>query len=331
MARIMDRETLFNAALTLGFLGLVLWAHRADEPFLITLATKAAILALAGVGLNIALGIGGLVSLGHAVFFGIGGYAMGILAHHGQTYTPLMETPFLIEGTKSMPVIWLVAVVLSALAALAIGALSLRTGGVYFIMITLAFGQMFYYFAISWPAYGGEDGLSIYVRNAFPGVNTLVPLEFFGICFAWLMAALWLSARLARSSFGLALSAARQVPVRVETVGLSPYRLKLVAFTISGAITGLAGALFADLNRFVSPVMFDWHTSGEFIVFIILGGVGRLYGPVAGAALYIALEHLLGGVSEFWQIWLGVLLLAVVLFARGGLIGAIAGRERVHD
>ena len=164
----MTRETLFNLAVLAGLIALPLYAHLAEEPFTITLATRAVILSLAAVGLNIALGIGGLVSLGHAVFFGIGGYAMGILAFHAQNYMPLMEAPFLIEGTKSMPVIWLVAVIASALAALVIGLLSLRTSGVYFIMITLAFGQMFYYFAISWSAYGGEDGMSIYVRNDFP-------------------------------------------------------------------------------------------------------------------------------------------------------------------
>ncbi|MCV3274330.1 branched-chain amino acid ABC transporter permease [Roseobacter sp. WL0113] len=302
-----------------------------DEPFIITLATKAAILALAGVGLNIALGLGGLVSLGHAAFFGLGGYAMGILAHHAQTFTPLMEAPFLIEGTKSMPVIWLTAAIIGAIAALLIGALSLRTSGVYFIMITLAFGQMLYYFAISWPAYGGEDGLSIYVRNGFPGLNTLDPIQFFAIVFTLLAVVLFLAGRLAAAPFGLALAAARQNPERVETVGLSPYRLRLLAFVISGAITALAGTLFADLNRFVSPTMLSWHMSGEIMIFVILGGVGRLYGPVAGAALFILLEHILGGLSDFWHVYLGLLLLLVVLFARGGMIGALAGREVAHD
>jgi branched-chain amino acid transport system permease protein len=230
-----------------------------------------------------------------------------------------------------MPVIWLTALAASALAALLIGVLSLRTSGVYFIMITLAFGQMFYFFAISWPAYGGEDGLSIYIRNDFPGLNTLDPIQFFGICFALLALALWLNARLAHAPFGLALNAARQNAQRVETMGLSPFRLRLTAFVISGAITGLAGALFADLNRFVSPTMFSWQMSGEIMVFIILGGVGRLYGPVAGAALFITLEHTLGGLSEFWHIYLGALLLGVVLFARGGIIGLLAGRKVAHD
>lgn len=327
----MTRTGVINAILGLGLMAFPVWAHFADEPFMITLSTRVAILALAGVGLNLALGLGGLVSLGHAAFFGIGGYAMGILASHAQSFTPLIEAPFLIEGTKSMPIIWLTALITSALAALVIGALSLRTAGVYFIMITLAFGQMLYYFAISWPAYGGEDGLSIYVRNGFPGLNTLDPIQFFGLAYGVLCIALILSALLAKSPFGLALNAARQSAERVETVGITPYRLRLTAFVISGMITGLAGALFADLNRFVSPTMFSWQTSGEIMIFIILGGTARLFGPVAGAALFIALEHVLGGVSEYWHIYLGLLLLAVVLYARGGIIGTLAGQERAHD
>ncbi|MBY6162408.1 branched-chain amino acid ABC transporter permease [Mameliella alba] len=326
----MSRETVFNWVVLAGLVALPLYAHLVEEPFTITLATRAVILSLAAVGLNIALGIGGLVSLGHAVFFGIGGYAMGILAFHAQKYVPLMEAPLLIEGTKSMPVIWLVAVIASALAALVIGLLSLRTSGVYFIMITLAFAQMFYYFAISWSAYGGEDGMSIYVRNSFPGLNTLVPIQFYGLCFAALCLALGFNGLLARAPFGLALNAARQVPERVRAVGMDPFRLRLVAFVISGAITGFAGALFADLNRFVSPTMFSWQLSGEFIVFIIIGGTARLFGPVVGACLFVALEHYMGGWSDYWHIWFGLLLLLIVLFGKGGVIGLIAGKARNH-
>jgi len=230
-----------------------------------------------------------------------------------------------------MPVIWLVAVVISALAAWIIGLLSLRTTGVYFIMITLAFGQMFYYFSISWSAYGGEDGLSIYVRNDFPWANTLDPIQFYSICFVILSLVLCVSWVLSRSPFGLSLNAARQSPVRVESVGLSSTRLKLVAFVLSGAITGLAGALFADLNRFVSPSMFSWQLSGEIIVFVIIGGVGRLFGPVIGALIYVGLEHRLGGVSEYWQVILGFFLLFIVLFGKGGVVGLICGQERAHD
>ena len=327
----MSRERAFNLAALALLVAVPAWAQLTGETFTITLATRAVIFALAATGLNIALGLGGLVSLGHAVFFGIGGYAMGILAFHAQNYTPLTDWPVTIPGTKLMPVIWLVAILVSALAALLIGLLALRTTGVYFIMITLAFGQMFYYFAISWPAYGGEDGMAIYVRNGFPGLNTLIPIQFYGLCLAWLLVVLWFNARLARSRFGLALNAARQAPQRVETVGLDPVRLKLVALVISGAVTGLAGALFADLNRFVSPTMFSWQLSGEIMVFVIIGGVGRLFGPVAGACLFVALEHLLGGITDYWHVWLGALLLFIVLFGRGGLVGIFAGRGAVHD
>ena len=318
--------------LTLSLFVLIpLWAYMADEPFTITLMTRAAIFALAAVGLNLILGIGGFVSFGHAAFFGLGGYVMGILAWHAQNYSPLLEWPLLIEGTNSMPVIWLLSIILSAFLALVIGAVSLKTSGVYFIMITLAFAQMMYYFSISWSAYGGEDGMSIYVRNEFPGLNTLDPIQFYFLCLMLLLASLWLVSSLIKSPFGLALNAARQSPQRVQAVGLDMHRLQLFAFVVSGAITGLAGALFADLNRFVSPNMFSWQLSGEFIVFIIIGGVGRLFGPVVGALVFVGLEHFLGGISDFWHIFLGVMLILIVLYSKSGLIGLIAKKGGHHD
>jgi branched-chain amino acid transport system permease protein len=321
----MTGETILNAALALFLLALPFAATAMGEPFYVSLATRMAILALASVGLNLALGFGGLVSFGHSAFFGIGGYAAGILASHAFNAEPLV---FAIPGSDQMPVIWIVAALAAGLAALAIGAVSLRTSGVYFIMITLAFAQMFYYFAISWPAYGGEDGLSITMRNGFPGLNTAMPVTFFLICYALLMAALFLLWRIRDSRFGAALQAARQNEGRVAAVGITPYRIRLVAFVLSGMITGIAGALFADLNRFVSPSMMSWHMSGELIVLIILGGTGRLFGPVAGAILFVLLEFLLGGLTERWQLFLGLILLGVVLVARGGLIGLIVGKPR---
>jgi branched-chain amino acid transport system permease protein len=187
---------------------------------------------------------------------------------------------------------------------------------------------MIYYFAISWPAYGGEDGLSIVVRNSFPGVNTAVPLTFFLICYILLLAALVLFALVRDSRFGAALQAGRQNEARLAAVGIAPFRIRLAAFTISAAITGLAGALLADLNRFVSPSMLSWQMSGELIVLIILGGTGRLFGPVAGAMLFVLFEFVLGGLTERWQFFLGLILLGVVLFARGGLLGVLAGKAR---
>jgi branched-chain amino acid transport system permease protein len=321
----MSRETVVNAALALLLAGFPIAATMLDEPFYVALATRMAILALAAAGLNLALGFGGLVSFGHAAFFGIGGYAAGIFASHAFNMEPLA---FGLPGSDQMPIIWIAAALLCALAALPIGAISLRTSGVYFIMITLAFAQMLYYFAISWPAYGGEDGLSITMRNGFPGLNTADALSFFLVCYGLLMVVLLLIWRIRDSRFGTALQASRQNETRVAAVGIRPYRIRLVAFVISAVITGMAGALFADLNRFVSPSMMSWHMSGELIVLIILGGTGRLFGPVAGAILYVLLEFALGGFTERWQLFLGFILLGVVLFARGGVIGMLAGRAR---
>ncbi|MFC3723668.1 branched-chain amino acid ABC transporter permease [Neoaquamicrobium sediminum] len=324
----MSRETAINLVLALLLLAVPFIAMQLGKPFYVTLATRMAILGLAAIGLNIALGLGGLVSFGHAAFFGIGGYAAGILASHAFSGQPLDFGLFAVPGSKLMPVIWAAAILAGGLLAAAIGSISLRTSGVYFIMITLAFAQMTYYFAISWPAYGGEDGLSITIRSTFPGVNTLVPQNYFLICYALLVVGLVLFALLRDSRFGAALQASRQNEVRVASVGIAPFRIKLVAFVISGMITALAGALYADLNRFVSPSMLSWHMSGEFIVLIILGGVGRLCGPLAGAMLFVMFEYILGGLTERWQFFLGLLLLGVVLFARGGLIGLLAGRAR---
>lgn len=301
-----------------------------DEPYYVNLASRVTILALAGVGLNLALGYGGMVSFGHAAFFGIGGYVAGIAAFHAFDGSAFLSWPIMLGGTDSMPLIWLLAMLLAALAALAIGAISLRTSGVYFIMITLAFAQMIYYFAISWPSYGGEDGLPIYLRNQLPGLDSGDPLTFFGVCFAALALALALTARIMGARFGTALQVARMNPTRLATVGIEPFPVKLAAFALSAAITGLAGALFADLNGFVGPSMLSWHRSGEIIIFVILGGVGRLYGPVLGAVLFVLLETFIGGWTERWQLFLGLVLLAVVLFARGGVIGLLAGKAR-HD
>jgi branched-chain amino acid transport system permease protein len=284
-----------------------------------------AILALAGVGLNLALGHGGMISFGHAAFFGIGGYVAGISAQAAFNGAAVVSWPLEVMGSTAMPPIWLAAMLVAGVAAVAIGAISLRTSGVYFIMITLAFAQMIYYFAISWPAYGGEDGLSIYARNRFPGLDTYDPLSFFLICYGCLMLALAFSWRVMAARFGAALMCARMNPERLATAGIEPYPVKLTGFVISAMITGLAGALFADLNGFVSPSMLGWQTSGEIMVFVILGGVGRLFGPVAGAALFVLLEHVLGGLTEHWQLLLGLILLGVVLFARGGLVGMVAG------
>ena len=327
----MTRDMIINLAIFALLVATAVGAHLGGQGFTVTLATKAAILGLAGVGLNLALGYGGLVSFGHAAFFGIGGYVTGIFAFHASSGEPILTLPFALMGSNEMLGIWPMAMLAAGLVALLIGALSLRTTGVYFIMVTLAFAQMTYYFAISWPRYGGEDGLSFYVRNTFPGVNTLVPINYFAICAALLALALIFTALVTQSRIGLALQATRQNEQRSTAVGIRATPVRLTAFVLSAMITALAGSLYADLNRFVSPAMFSWHMSGEIMVFVILGGVGRLCGPLAGAAVFILLEHLLGPITEHWQALLGLMLLAIVLFAPGGLIGLITlGLDRIR-
>lgn len=324
----LDREGWISLSLLLILVVGASAAYLAGESFFVNLATRMVIIALAGVGLNLALGFGGMVSFGHAAYFGLGGYVAGIGAFHAFDMTPALGIPFLPDGSDQMIPLWLTAIALCGLLAYGIGRLSLGTSGVYFIMITLAFAQMIYYFAISWPTYGGEDGLPIYIRNQLWGLNTNNSLVFFFLCFGLLLMALSFCHRLLGSRFGAALTMARLNPVRLATSGVEPRPIKLVAFVISGMITGLAGALFADLNGFVGTSMLDWHRSGEIMVIVILGGVGRLYGPVAGAMLFVAMEFWLGGLTEYWQFFLGLVLLAVVLFARGGVFGLLAGRSR---
>ena len=271
-----------------------------------------------------------MVSLGHAAFFGVGAYVAGISTQHAFNESSVLSWPFLVSGSDQMVVIWLIAVLVSALLALVIGVISLRTNGVYFIMITLAFAQMIYYFAISWPTYGGEDGLTLYSRSQIPLIDTTDPIVFFLICSSLLMLFLLFSSIFLRSRFGTALEVARMNEIRLATAGINPYLIKLVAFILSAMTTALAGSLYANLNRFVSPAMFSWHMSGELIIFVLLGGVGRLYGPVVGAFIFVLLEAWLGGLTQHWQFFLGLVLLLVVLFANGGVMGILCG-ERQHD
>ena len=322
----MTRDLIINTAIFALLVAVGIGAHLSGQNFTVTLATKVAILGLAGAGLNLALGYGGMVAFGHAAFFGIGGYVTGIFASHAASAEPILVLPFTLLGSNEMLGIWPMAMLAGGAVALLIGALSLRTTGVYFIMVTLAFAQMIFYFAISWPRYGGEDGLSFYVRNTFPGLNTMVPFNYFLICIALLGLGLIVTAVVTQSRFGLALQATRQNEQRSTAVGIRATPVRLTAFVLSAMITALAGSLYADLNRFVSPSMFSWHMSGELMVFVILGGVGRLCGPIAGAAVFILLEHLLGPVSEHWQALLGLMLLVIVLFAPGGLIGLVSKR-----
>jgi branched-chain amino acid transport system permease protein len=279
--------------------------------FIMSLFTRIVILAIAAVSLNLIMGFGGMVSFGHAVYLGIGGYAVGILAK---------------EGINSGLLQWPLAVVASALFALTVGALSLRTRGVYFIMITLAFAQMIYYVAIGLDRYGGDDGMTIYKRSQF---GTVIDLSnkttFYYLCLALLLATIYLVWRLVHSRFGMVIQGARSNERRMRAIGFPTYHYKLVCFVIAGMLCGLAGVLLANHTDFISPALMHWTRSGDLIVMAVLGGMGTVFGPVIGAVALLVLEETLSGITEYWQIILGPLFLLVVLFARGGIDGLLTG------
>ena len=297
------------------------------EGFLIGLATRIVIYAIAAMSLNFILGYGGMVSFGHAAYFGIGAYVVVILSHHAFEASTLFGLP----GTQSAPVSFIAAILVSAFAALVIGALSLRTKGVYFIMITLAFAQMLFFFFVSLEQYGGDDGLLMFSgRNTLAGVELSDDATFYYLCLVVLVFVAVLFSRLIRSRFGMVLQACRQNEPRLRTLGYPTYRYKLVAFVIAGTIAGVAGALHANQLEFISPDSLHWTRSGDLMIMVILGGIGRLYGPVLGAALFLLLEEFLPvlfhelhlpTLQEHWRIVFGPMLILFVFYAKDGLAG----------
>jgi len=291
------------------------------EPFYLDLLRRVMIFAIAAISLNLILGYGGMVSFGHAAYLGIGAYAVGVLSHHGIDNGWLQ---------------WGVAIGASALVALAIGSISVRTSGIYFIMITLAFTQMLYYLGVSIAEYGGDDGMRLNVRSQFSGLIDLNdPTAFYYLVFAILVSFLYLTHRLVNSRFGLVLQAVRSNEARTRAIGYSPYPYRLAAFVISGAMCGLAGALLANQTAFLTPEFMNWTRSGELMFMVILGGIASTAGPLLGAAALLLLEDALQGwsllpkwVNEHWQLYLGIILVLVVLFARRGLAGLLPGKER---
>jgi branched-chain amino acid transport system permease protein len=293
--------------------------HAMDQDFYISFATRILIYAMAAASLNLVLGYGGMVSFGHAAFFGAGAYIVGILAF---------------EGVTSLWIAWPAAIAVAALAALVIGAISLRTHGVYFIMITLAFAQMMYYVFVSLKAYGGDDGLSLASRSTGLGISLSNDFTWYYLVLVLLIIILYWLHRLLASRFGRVIEAIRENETRAAAVGYPVYRYKLLCFVISGAIAGLAGALIANQTSYVGPSLLHWVQSGTLMIMVILGGVGRFWGGPVGAAVLLALEEffsgtpLLGAYSLHWQLPVGVILLAVVLFAPQGIAGALAKRPQ---
>ncbi|HEY0526814.1 MAG TPA: branched-chain amino acid ABC transporter permease [Stellaceae bacterium] len=306
-----------------------------DEPFLIRFFTRIMVMAIAAMSLDLILGFGGMVSLGHAAFVGIGAYAVGILSWHATNAEPLLSWPVAIQGTESAFVAWPAAVLAAALAALAIGLVSLRTSGVFFIMITLAFAQMLYFFFIALQKYGGEDGLQLMERSSLGPVDLGDRVTFYYVVLAVLACCLGFAARLVRSRFGMVLRGCRQNERRLLAIGIPTTRYKLAAFVIAGAMGGLAGVLLVNSQSFVSPADMAWTRSGEILVMVILGGMGTLVGPILGAAAYLLLELVIGSYTTHWQVIFGPALIAVVLFAKRGLYGLLvpggAGRSGGGD
>ncbi|WP_114377776.1 branched-chain amino acid ABC transporter permease [Elioraea thermophila] len=304
------------------------WVAEAfGTPATVGLATRIAIYAIAAASLNLVLGFGGLVSFGHAAYFGLGGYTVGILWEHFRLGEPFLG---IIPGSADLLVTFPSALLVGGLAAAAIGALSLRTSGVQFIMITLAFAQMVYFLFVSLAVYGGDDGLMIRRTNAFLGLNLRDPATMYWLSLGVLVVWLWLLGRIVRSRFGRVVEGVRQSERRMAAIGISTYPYKLAAFTISGMGCAAAGALWANYARFVSPDMMHWTKSGELMIMVILGGMGTLLGPVLGSAALVGLEYLLSGLTEHWQFVLGPILVLIVLFARKGLISLLPARGRLR-
>jgi branched-chain amino acid transport system permease protein len=270
------------------------------QTYVLDLVSRIMIFAIAAVALDVLIGYGGLISFGHAAFVGLGAYAVGILSAHGFG-----------DALIALPI--------------ALAAVCLRTHGVYFIMITLAFSQMMFFTAASLAPYGGDDGLTVRARNTIAGFALMRDaLSFYYVVFACLLATYLLCRALLGSRFGRVFCGARENPIRMASIGYDVFRYQLVAYVIAGAIGGLSGFLLANAAEFVSPAYMSWQRSGELVIMVLMGGMGTLYGAVIGAAAFVLAEEWLSGLTEHWKMIFGPLLVLIVLFARGGLVGLAA-------
>jgi branched-chain amino acid transport system permease protein len=307
------RPLTFDQRMAAGLFGLMallpLMTPALGGSYLLHIGERVLILGLAAISLELLIGVAGMVSFGHAAFLGIGAYAAGIAASHG-------------FGTLAVALP--AALAASALFALLTGAIAVRTHGVYFIMITLAFGQMAFFVATSLAPYGGDDGLSWPGRTLVFGSPALkTETVFFYVTLGVAVAAYVLTGRLTASRFGRVLRGLTGSEPRMQAIGFAPYAYRLTAYVIAGAMCGFAGFLLGNHAEFVSPAYMHWTRSGELIVMVLLGGTGRIYGPLLGAFAFVTLEEVLAGLTEHWKGILGPILVLVVLFARGGLAGGI--------
>ena len=294
-----------------------------QAPSWIGIATRILIFALAAVGLHLVVGYGGMISFGHAAFVGVGAYTVAILGRHAGD--AIMLGGISLGAGASAFVAWPAAALAAGCCAFFVGLVSLRTTGIYFVVVTLALGQMIYLLFRSLERYGGANGIRLDQRS---GTGELLdlnnPVSFYYVVLAILALVVALCARIVRARFGRVIEGVRENERRMQALGFPTYRYKLACFTLSGAIAGVAGALLANFAEVVSPAFLHWTRSGELIVMVFLGGVGTLFGPVLGAICFMVLEELLSAYTQHWMIIFGPLLILVALFARPGLLGMIS-------
>ena len=296
-------------------------AEQLDNNYLISVATRFLIYAIAAVSLDLILGYGALVSFGHAMFFAIGGYSVAIIAHH---YS-MMEPIFSWEGSNQALILWPIALLVCAVLGAIVGLFALRTRGVQFIMVTLAFAQLLYFVLVSLQPYGGDEGLFMYEPNTLPLIDLEDKVQFYYVCLVALV--LWVSfcVLIVRSKFGMVLQAIRQSERRVKNLGASPKSYQLVAFIWSAVGTGLAGILWVNYAGLVTPDMASWMKSGEFLAMVVLGGLGTLFGAIGGVIVFLGLERILATWTEHWMLVMCQVLVLVALYAKQGLFGRFFG------
>ena len=300
------------------FPGLATWA---GQDFYVGFATRVMIFVMAVSSLNLLVGYAGLISFGHAAYFGFGAYAIAMLS--------VWSGKFLPTWTTSAWFAWPFAMVCSGLLALAIGAIALRTRQVYFIMITLAFSQMLYFLFVGMTTFGSDNGMSLRGRSPVGlGLDLADDATFYYAVLALLLAVLAALRSIVRSRFGVVIQAIAENESRMAAIGVSVYRYKLVAFVIAGAFAGLAGALLANQNSYVSPTLLDWTKSGSLLVMLILGGAGYLSGGIYGAVALLVVEEVLADYTVYWQFFVGIGILVVVLMGNNGIASLLHGRRR---
>ena len=307
-------DNLLPALLFLALFLVPLGARLGSESYLLALMTRAVALALAALSLDLLIGVGGLVSFGHAAFVGIGTYAVGVLSSYG-----------LRDGALHAAT----AVATAGVFAAVTGLVAVRTRGVHFIMITLAFGQMLYFLTTALSGFGGDDGMTLPGRSLLFGREALRGDVALYLATVGALLAAYAGLRLvAASRFGRVLAGFRENPVRMQAMGYRALPFQLTAYVIAGAIAAVAGCLLANQAEFVSPATLDWRRSGDLIFMVVLGGLGSLHGAIIGAVVYLLCEEALSGWSEHWRIVFGPLLVLAALFARGGLTGLLTPRGR---